>query len=48
MQNQKKKEEINISTMKTHKMPNKWQHLTCIKVLFLNQNLQNDIVTRKL
>ena len=31
MQNQKKKrkkEEINISTMKAHQMPNKWQYLT--------------------
>ena len=37
MQNQKKKEEINISTMKTHQMPNKWQYLTCIKVSFSNQ-----------
>ena len=34
--------------MKTHQMPNKWYHLTCIKVLFLNQNLQNDIVTPRL
>ena len=49
MQNQKKKkEEINISTMKTHQIPNKWQHLTCIKVSFSNQNLQNDIVTLRL
>ena len=46
-QNQKK-EENNISTMKTHQMPNKWQYLTCIKVSFLNQNLQNDIVTPRL
>ena len=45
MQNQKK-EEINISTMKTHQMPNKWQYLTCIKVLFSNQNLQNDTQTK--
>ena len=44
----KKKEEINISTMKTHQMPNKWQYLTCIKVSFSNQNLQNDIVTPRL
>ena len=29
-----KKEEINISTMKNHQMSNKWQHLTCIKVIF--------------
>ena len=43
-----KKEEINISTMKTHQMPNKWQYLTCIKVSFLNQNLQNDTVTPRL
>ena len=48
MQNQKKKEEINISTMKTHQMPNKWQYLTCIKVSFSNQNLENDIVTPRL
>ena len=41
----KKKEENNISTMKTHQMPNKWQYPTCIKVSFSNQNLQNDIVT---
>ena len=38
-----KKEENNISTMKTHQMPNKWQHLTCIKVSISKQNLQNDI-----
>ena len=44
----KKKEENNISTMKTHQMPNKWRHLTCIKVPFSNQNLQNDIVTPRL
>ena len=48
VQNQKKKEENNISTMKTHQMPKKWQYLTCIKVSFLNQNLQNDIVTPRL
>ena len=36
-----KKEEINISTMKTHQVPNKWQYLTL-------QNLQNDIVTPRL
>ena len=47
MQN-KKKEVINISTMKTHQMPNKWLHLTCIKVSFSNQTLQNDIVTPRL
>ena len=48
MQNQKK-EDINISTMKTHQMPDKWQYLTCIiKVSFSNQNLQNDIVTPRL
>ena len=46
-QNQKK-EENNISTMKTYQMPNKWQYLTCIKVSFSNQNLQNDIVTPRL
>ena len=45
MQNRKKKkkEEINISAMTTHQM-----YLTCIKVLFSNQNLQNDIVTPRL
>ena len=47
MQNQKK-EEINILTMKTHQMPNKWQNLTCIKKLSSNQNLKNDIVTPRL
>ena len=47
VQNQKK-EENNISTMKTYQMPNKWQYLTCIKVPFSNQNLQNDIVTPRL
>ena len=26
-------------------MPNKWQYVTCVKVSFSNQNLQNDIVT---
>ena len=31
-----KKEENNISTMKTHQMPNKWQYLTCTKVSFSN------------
>ena len=36
------------SAMKTYQMPNKWQYLTCIKVSFLNQNLQNDIVTPRL
>ena len=42
MQNQKKKKgEINKSAVKTHQM----QYLTCIKVSFSNQNLQNDIVT---
>ena len=45
--NQKKKEN-NISTMKTHQMPYKLQYLTCIKVSFSNQNLQNDIVTLRL
>ena len=44
-QNKKKTEENNISTMKTHQMPKKRQYLTCIKVSFLNKNLQNDIVT---
>ena len=34
--------------MKTHQMPNKWQYLTCIKVSFSNQNLENDIVTPRL
>ena len=29
-------------------MPNNWQYLTCIKVSFSNQNLQNDIVTPRL
>ena len=40
MQNQKK-EEINISTTKTHQMPNTWQYLllTSIKVSFSNKNL---------
>ena len=46
-QNQKKEENI-ISTMKTHQMPNKWQHLTYIKVSFSKQNFQNDIVTPRL
>ena len=36
----KKKEENNISAMKTRQMPNKWQYLTCIKVSFSNQNLK--------
>ena len=40
-----KKEENNISTMKTYQMLNKWQYLICIKVSFSNQNMQNDIVT---
>ena len=39
MQNQKK-EEINVSTTKTHQMPNKWQYLTCIEMSFSNQNLK--------
>ena len=43
-----KKQEINTSTMKTHQMPNKWQYLTCIKVPFSNQDLQNDIMTPRL
>ena len=41
-----KKEKNNISTTKTHQMPNKWQYQTCIKVS--NQNLQNDTVTPRL
>ena len=32
----KEKEENNISTMKTHQMPDKWQCLTHIKVSFSN------------
>ena len=40
----KKKNEINISSMKTNQMHNMWQYLTSIKVWFSNQNLQNDIV----
>ena len=47
MQDQKK-EEINMSTMKTHQVPNKWQYLTCMKVSFSNQNLQNGKVTPRL
>ena len=43
MQNQKK-EETNLLTMKTHQMPNKWQHVAGIKVSFSNPSLQNDIV----
>ena len=43
-----KKKENNISTMKTHQMPYKWQYLTCIKVSFCNQNFQNAIVTPRL
>ena len=43
-----KKEENDISTMKTYQMPNKWQYLTCIKVSFSNKNLQNDIVIHRL
>ena len=43
-----KKGRYNISTMTTYQMPNKWQYLTCIKVSFSNQNLQNDIVTSRL
>ena len=38
----------NISTMKTHQIPNKWHYVTCIKVPFSNQNLQNDMVTPRL
>ena len=45
---QSKKEETNISTMKTHQMPKKWQRLTCTKVPFPNQDLQNDIVPPRL
>ena len=44
----KEKEEISISIMKTHQIPNKWQYLTCIKVSFSNENLQNDIVIPRL
>ena len=44
----KKKEENNLSTIKTYQMPNKQEYLTCIKVSFSNQNLQNDIVTHRL
>ena len=44
----KKKEENNISTMKTYQMPNKRQYLTCIKVSLSNQNLKNDILTYRL
>ena len=47
VQNQKKAEN-NKSNIKTDQMPNKWQYLTCIKVSFSNQNLQNDIVTPRL
>ena len=47
VQNQKK-EENNILTMKAHQMPYKYQYLTCIKLSFSNQNLQNDIVTPRL
>ena len=47
-ESKKKKEEISISTMKTHQMPNKWQYLTCIKVSFSSQNLQSHIVTPRL
>ena len=47
-QNKKKKEENDISTMKTYQMSNKLQYLTCIKVSFSNQSLQNDIVTPRL
>ena len=35
----KKKKENNISIMKTYQMPDKWQYITCIEVLFSNQNL---------
>ena len=44
----KETEKKKTSTMKTHQMPNKWQYLTCTKVSFSNQNLQNDIVTPRL
>ena len=43
----KKGGEINISTTKTRQMPNQCQYLTCVKVSFSNQNLQNDTVTPK-
>ena len=43
-----KKEEINISSMKTHQISKKWLYLACIKVSFSNQNMQNYIVTPKL
>ena len=48
MQNEETQDEINISTMKTHEMPNKWQYLTCIKVSSSIQKLENDIVTPRL
>ena len=48
MQNEKK-EEINISTMKTHQMPSKWQAVSKLyQSVISNQNLQNDIVTPRL
>ena len=37
-QNKKKREENNLTTMKTYQMPNKWQYVICIKVSFSNQN----------
>ena len=40
-ESKKKEGEINKSAVKTHQT----QYLTCIKVSFSNQNLQNDIVT---
>ena len=43
----KKRKKI-TSTMKAYQMPNKWQYLTCIKLSFSNQNLQNDIMTPRL
>ena len=47
-QNKKNMEENNLSTTKTYQMSNKWQYLTCIKVSFSNQNLQNAIVRPRL
>ena len=48
MQNQKKEEiKYHVITIKTNSLHNKWQYLTCIKVSFLNQNSQNNIVKPK-
>ena len=47
-QNQSKGKKNDISAMKTHPMSDNCQYLTCIKVSFLNQNLQNDMVTPRL